>query len=106
MLTNYMDGANETDVADVFDTHYPDDPVQGSPFNTGSQYAFLQYKRLSAIQGDLVFQAPRRFLLDHSAHRQPAWSFRTCPAPGQASIVVVRPLNLFLQSASATRTFR
>lgn len=43
---------------------YPQDPAQGSPFDTGDANALSpQYKRLAAIQGDLVFQAPRRFFL-------------------------------------------
>ncbi|RPD65826.1 carotenoid ester lipase precursor [Lentinus tigrinus ALCF2SS1-6] len=75
MLTNYMNGANESHVGDLFETLYPDDPAQGSPFDTGSQYAFLQYERLSAIQGDLVFQAPRRFFLEQTYDKQPTWSF-------------------------------
>ncbi|KAM5535616.1 hypothetical protein V8D89_010783 [Ganoderma adspersum] len=77
MLSNYMDGATESDVGDLFDTLYPDDPTQGSPFDTGILFAIpTQYKRLAAIQGDLVFQAPRRFFVEHTYDRQPTWSFR------------------------------
>ncbi|KAI0710399.1 carotenoid ester lipase precursor [Cerioporus squamosus] len=75
VLTNYMDGAADTDVGDLFDIQYPNDPARGSPFDTGSKYGFLQYKRLSAIQGDLVFQAPRRFFLERTSDEQPTWSF-------------------------------
>ncbi|TFK86058.1 carotenoid ester lipase precursor [Polyporus arcularius HHB13444] len=75
VLANYMNGAAESDVGDLFDVQYPDDAVQGSPFDTGSKYAFLQYKRLSAIQGDLVFQAPRRFFLEHTSDERRTWSF-------------------------------
>ena len=77
MLSNYIDGATESDVGDLFNTYYPDDPTQGSPFDTGVLYSIpAQYKRLAAIQGDLVFQAPRRFFVEHTYNRQPTWSFR------------------------------
>nr|VWO95133.1 Carboxylic ester hydrolase (EC [Ganoderma boninense] len=83
MLSNYIDGATESDVGDLFDTDYPDDPTQGSPFGTGILYAIPpQYKRLAAIQGDLVFQAPRRFFVEQTYDRQPTWSFLSKRAPG------------------------
>ena len=79
MLSNYISGAVESDVGDLFDTLYPDDPTQGSPFDTGTNFSFPpQYKRLAATQGDLVFQAPRCFFVEHTYDRQPTWSFRTC----------------------------
>ncbi|RDB17172.1 Lipase 2 [Hypsizygus marmoreus] len=42
---------------------YPDDPVLGSPFNTGSETFGLSsvFKQASAIDGDINFQAQRRF---------------------------------------------
>jgi len=42
---------------------FPDDPSAGSPFNTGNETfgAGTGYKRGSAIIGDMLFQAPRRF---------------------------------------------
>ncbi|KAI0056007.1 carotenoid ester lipase precursor [Artomyces pyxidatus] len=55
---------------------YPSDPTQGSPFDTGLQDAITpQFKRLAAIQGDIVFQAPRRFFLEQRSHKQPTWSY-------------------------------
>ncbi len=55
---------------------YPADPVQGSPFGTGYfNQLSPQFKRLAALQGDLVFQAPRRFFLEQLAKTQPVWSF-------------------------------
>jgi len=66
---------------------------QGSPFNTGtanaktfvlnlsmdfpfiSTFSSPQYKRISAIQGDMFFQAPRRFLLEVASKTQPAYSY-------------------------------
>ncbi|KAI0699628.1 carotenoid ester lipase precursor [Cerioporus squamosus] len=55
---------------------YPNDPAQGSPFGTGDDNQLSpQYKRMAAVQGDLLFQAPRRFFLDHVSSKQPVWSF-------------------------------
>ncbi|KAI0060931.1 carotenoid ester lipase precursor [Artomyces pyxidatus] len=55
---------------------YPSDPAQGSPFDTGLQDAITpQYKRLAAIQGDLIFQAPRRFFLQHRSSKQTIYSY-------------------------------
>ncbi|KAI0766617.1 alpha/beta-hydrolase [Trametes elegans] len=55
---------------------YPSDPAAGSPFGTGSaNVLFPQFKRLAAFQGDMAFQAPRRFFLDQRADKQPTWSF-------------------------------
>jgi acetylcholinesterase len=58
-------------------SQYPDDPAQGSPFDTGAENQLgPQYKRLAALIGDYTFQAPRRDLLHHTAGRQNAWSYQ------------------------------
>ncbi|KAI0072553.1 hypothetical protein K474DRAFT_1604880, partial [Panus rudis PR-1116 ss-1] len=47
-----------------------------SPFDTGTNNAiFPEYKRIAALLGDLVFQAPRRLFLDYTASKQNVWSF-------------------------------
>lgn len=57
---------------------YPSDPSQGSPFDTGILNALTpQFKRLGAIFGDAVFQAPRRFFLNHLAGKQKIWTYST-----------------------------
>ena len=59
---------------------YPDDPSLGSPFDTGLNSSITpEFKRISAIMGDIVFQAPRRLLLQHRADKQPAYSYCTSP---------------------------
>ena len=46
---------------------YPRDVTQGSPFDTGILNAISpQFKRIAAIIGGGVFQAPRRWLLKHT----------------------------------------
>jgi acetylcholinesterase len=55
---------------------YSEDPSQGSPYNTGDSNALsLQFKRIASYQGDVFFQAPRRFLLNKTSQNQPAWSY-------------------------------
>ena len=53
-----------------------EDVTQGSPYGTGTLNALTpEFKRIASIQGDILFQGPRRFLLEHRAHKQNAWSF-------------------------------
>ncbi|KAI0644307.1 carotenoid ester lipase precursor [Trametes meyenii] len=55
---------------------YPNDPAQGSPFGTGDANQLSpQYKRMAAFQGDVIFHATRRPLLDQISASQPAWSY-------------------------------
>ncbi|KAJ7034347.1 sterol esterase [Mycena alexandri] len=55
---------------------YPDDPAQGSPFDTGTANQLSpEYKRLAAFQGDFAFIAQRRFLLEHASLTQKTWSW-------------------------------
>ncbi|VDC01022.1 unnamed protein product [Peniophora sp. CBMAI 1063] len=57
-------------------TAYPDGPILGSPFETGLNSSITpEYKRISAISGDVVFQAPRRFFLGQQASKQLAYSY-------------------------------
>ncbi|KAF8835930.1 alpha/beta-hydrolase [Paxillus ammoniavirescens] len=49
---------------------------QGSPFGTGELNALTpQFKRIAAFQGDVTFEAPRRFLLQNRSGKQPQWSY-------------------------------
>ncbi|OCH85829.1 carotenoid ester lipase precursor, partial [Obba rivulosa] len=74
-LPSILHGISETDVSSILGA-YPDDVKQGSPFNTGVLNAVTpEYKRISALQGDLVFQAPRRFVLQQRSGIQPTWSY-------------------------------
>ncbi|KDR82548.1 hypothetical protein GALMADRAFT_134147 [Galerina marginata CBS 339.88] len=56
---------------------YPADITQGSPFNTGIFNAISpQFKRIASFQGDGVFQAPRRWLLQNTVPTNPnVWSY-------------------------------
>ena len=73
---NYMPLATPSQLT-ALASAYPSDITQGSPFNTSVLNAVTpEYKRIAAMQGDLVFQAPRRFFLQQRASEQPVWSFR------------------------------
>lgn len=61
---------------DELATLYPQDPTQGSPFDTGLANAITpQFKRIAAVFGDAVFQGPRRFFLQHRSGKQNIWSY-------------------------------
>ncbi|EIW80165.1 sterol esterase [Coniophora puteana RWD-64-598 SS2] len=73
--TNYMPQANETQM-EVLGDAYSSEPDLGSPFNTGTNNTLTpQYKRISAVQGDLYFQMPRRFALTIASKTQKVWSY-------------------------------
>ncbi|OAX36715.1 alpha/beta-hydrolase [Rhizopogon vinicolor AM-OR11-026] len=56
--------------------YYPQDPTQGSPYDTGTANAFsVQFKRIASILGDAAFQAPRRLFLQQRSGRQSTWAF-------------------------------
>lgn len=55
---------------------YPSDPVQGSPFGTGTSNVLTpEFKRVAALNGDVIFQAPRRLFLNKLSGKQNAWAF-------------------------------
>ena len=67
LKSNYFPGASDATIARLLEL-YPATPAAGSPFETGSANAFTpEFKRLAAFQGDFIFQATRRFLLDQRA---------------------------------------
>ncbi|TFK33460.1 carotenoid ester lipase precursor [Crucibulum laeve] len=71
---------------------YPSDPTQGSPFDTGfTDTLSLQFKRFASFQGDSIFQAPRRWLLQNRSGKQNAWvylskRFKTLPILGSMHV--------------------
>ncbi|KAI0041133.1 alpha/beta-hydrolase [Auriscalpium vulgare] len=87
LAANYFKSVPSADI-DAILAAYPNDTAQGSPFDTGTLNAVTpQFKRLAALQGDLVFQAPRRFFLQQRAGKQPVFSylskrFKTLPDLG------------------------
>ncbi|KAJ7765885.1 carotenoid ester lipase precursor [Mycena maculata] len=73
--TNYLPRSTSEQIANI-SVLYPDDPAQGSPFDTGSANEYTpQFKRLSAFQGDYIFIGARRLFLESAAATQPAWSW-------------------------------
>ncbi|KIP02703.1 hypothetical protein PHLGIDRAFT_78736 [Phlebiopsis gigantea 11061_1 CR5-6] len=73
--SNYLHNATAEQIEKLMEL-YPQDPVQGSPFDTGANNVLTpEYKRIAAVAGDLVFTGPRRFFLQQRADQQNAWSF-------------------------------
>ncbi|KIJ51271.1 hypothetical protein M422DRAFT_74212 [Sphaerobolus stellatus SS14] len=73
--SNYFPNASNAQFQ-VLAALYPSDPTAGSPFDTGALNALTpEFKRIAAFQGDVVFQAPRRFFLQTASKRQNVWSF-------------------------------
>ncbi|KAJ7149872.1 carotenoid ester lipase precursor [Mycena crocata] len=75
LQSNYLPEASAAQIAQLT-VLYPDDPTQGSPFNTGTENQFTpQFKRLAAFQGDYSFIGARRFFLEHASRTQDTWSW-------------------------------
>ncbi|KAI1107654.1 alpha/beta-hydrolase [Jackrogersella minutella] len=58
---------------------YPDDPAQGIPMNTGAERFAeegWQYKRVAAIVGDVFYQGPRRYDVQHYVKSAPTYTYR------------------------------
>ncbi|KAJ6451390.1 sterol esterase [Mycena vitilis] len=73
--SNYLPKATLDQIAEIA-LLYPDDPAQGSPFDTGLANQFTpQFKRLAAFQGDYFFVGARRFFLQHAFRTQSTWSW-------------------------------
>ncbi|KAJ7721308.1 hypothetical protein B0H16DRAFT_1791683 [Mycena metata] len=71
----YLPQSSPAQIAQIA-TLYPDDPTQGSPFDTGlANQLTPQFKRLAAFQGDYLFTGTCRFLLEHASKTQNTWSW-------------------------------
>ncbi|KAF8637281.1 hypothetical protein AX17_002934 [Amanita inopinata Kibby_2008] len=73
--TNFFPGITDDELAILLGTH-AEDPAAGSPFGTGIENALTpEFKRESAAKGDMVWQAPRRYFLDHIADKRECWVY-------------------------------
>ena len=73
---NWFQGASQYELKSLLRL-YPSDAAAGSPYDTGRQNAFTpQYKRIAALQGDWIFQVPRRQLLDRYSWTRTTYSYR------------------------------
>ncbi|KAI0265663.1 alpha beta-hydrolase [Gloeopeniophorella convolvens] len=71
----YLPNTAESDLAKLMSL-YSSHAAMGSPFDTGNSNAISpQFKRLAAIQGDIIFQAPRRFFVQQRSSKQPTYAF-------------------------------
>ncbi|KAL8291294.1 hypothetical protein RQP46_002272 [Phenoliferia psychrophenolica] len=74
--SNYFPHATPAEIAGLR-THYdPADIAAGSPFDTGMRNVlYPAYKFIAAVQGDMIYQGPRRFLLNLASKTQDTWAF-------------------------------
>ncbi|GAA5871321.1 hypothetical protein JCM8547_007251 [Rhodosporidiobolus lusitaniae] len=98
--------ASDDQIEQLLD-YYPADITKGSPFDTGILYAVTsQSKRINALVGDLVFQAPRRAFMGYTNSTQNTWSYasrawRATPFLGSfhfSDVLAVFGLDLFAPS--------
>jgi hypothetical protein len=75
MHSIYFPNASKSDIAHLV-AEYPSDPAAGSPYDTGTANEVTpQWKRLTSISGDLIFQSPRRVFVTSTSEQQPTWSY-------------------------------
>lgn len=75
MKSFMMPTATDAEI-DLLLQYYPDDQSAGCPFDTGLRNILSpQFKRIAAIQGDIVFHSPRRFFLKYQSSKQNSWAF-------------------------------
>ncbi|KAJ6508826.1 sterol esterase [Mycena sanguinolenta] len=83
--SNYFQGATQAQIQAIAQA-YPQDPSQAIYSFPSAQAIFRllyltgfsvrpQYKRLASIQGDLIFQAPRRLILKYASKTQNTWAY-------------------------------
>lgn len=73
--TMLLQGISDENTA-RFAALYTQNVTQGSPFDTGVSNAYTpQFKRLAAVQGDQIFQAPRRHFQQCRSGKQNMWTF-------------------------------
>ncbi|KAF9240616.1 Alpha/Beta hydrolase protein [Melanogaster broomeanus] len=75
-LKTYWASNSTDETVNNMTTLYPGDVTQGSPFDTGTQNALTpKYKQLAALQGDALFEGPRRWLLSYRSGKQDMWTY-------------------------------
>lgn len=78
LSTYYFNSASNQQLTALLNT-YPQDLTQGSPFRTGIlNEVYPQFKRISALLGDLVFTLSRRGFLENTNAANPnvpSWSY-------------------------------
>ncbi|KAF9007463.1 carotenoid ester lipase precursor [Cyathus striatus] len=91
-------GVSTTEISQLAQI-YTADVTEGSPFDTGfTDLLSLQFKRLAALQGDFIFQAPRRWLLQNRSGKQDIFVYlskRSKTLPYLGSMHTSDLLNIF-----------
>jgi hypothetical protein len=70
---------------------------------TQLMYVSPEFKRLAAIQGDLKFQAPRRFMLEHVSKTQTAYAFRNVPSLLICGLLII--IVIYIYSVQTRKSY-
>ncbi|KAF9001315.1 Alpha/Beta hydrolase protein [Cyathus striatus] len=76
MASNFYPGISSPQLS-TLEQAYPEDITQVKYPENPPVIFVPQFKRIAAVQGDLFFQAPRRYFLEYASKTQPAYAFRT-----------------------------
>lgn len=84
-LLGYQNSSSEID---TLLSLYPMDPTVGAPFRTGKLNNLTpQFKRISALITDFLFESPRRWLLHHTPSHVPSYTYLASPLHGIVPIL-------------------
>ncbi|KAL8278377.1 hypothetical protein RQP46_009269 [Phenoliferia psychrophenolica] len=82
----YLPSASQAEIITLSNL-YPQDPTQGSPYDTGYSFSVTpQFKRLASFSGDFYFESTRRLLLSYASKTQNTWSYRFSRGKGNPYI--------------------
>ena len=88
VATNWFPDAPRSNIRELLNL-YPSNPAAGSPFGTGDNFSYSpQYKRMAALQGDVLFIAPRRLLTQRQAGKQAVYAYRECFLGNPPSVAI------------------
>ncbi|KAG8875527.1 hypothetical protein FRB97_005046 [Tulasnella sp. 331] len=75
LKSRFLPSATPEELRKVMTLYGPNQKL-GSPYGTGDAHEYShQFKRIASIEGDMVFHAPRRYLLSQTWDRQRAWNY-------------------------------
>lgn len=84
MLDIFFPNVSTTVVNEVSQL-YPMDPKVGSPYRTSDLNVLNpQFKRISSLFGDFLFQGPRRYMISHTPSDIPVYTFQGSTSYGTA----------------------
>ncbi|VVT44443.1 uncharacterized protein SAPINGB_P000418 [Magnusiomyces paraingens] len=97
LFQSFFPDASADEVAALV-AYYPENPAAGSPFRTALLNAQTpQYKRISAFLCDLLFQSPRRLMLENTPSDVPVYSYLSSTGFGTPYLGTFHAVDLVWQ---------